>query len=163
MRRLIGLSISFLLLIPACSVAEDIGSDASISTALQQQIVADAEESFRARAGHSPNLEVQGTSFELAGFGNILPNEKQQGVEELICGKVKVNWSSITFVQWFDENQIAHGEQRDVVGTYIRNYIIDRTGDYWKFSTVSDSQWKMHSCPDIWEESISEETPSSAN
>ena len=76
--------------------------------------------------------------IKIIGSGKPLPEDKAEGVDVVVCGKVYI------------EYELVKGSK-----TEIYHWIFKRIGDYWDYdfpNYVDETEWLMNSCPGSYNE-----------
>lgn len=80
--------------------------------------------------------DFRNVQLEITGAGNVLPDEKNQGVDTIVCFKIR------------KESYIGGDNWRPDVTSHIAQ----RIGNYWGSNQVySEDKWNRHSCPGKFE------------
>lgn len=123
------------------------GLGASVPEDVQEDMTSDAVEAFSVHdmyyGDSRGQVSMTDLSLEIAGRGEPLPEERAQGVEEVVCYQVYMDYT---------DDGTPH--------TAVYHGFAFRTGDAWEVETIVDrsdewreSYWKQHSCPGKFEPS----------
>lgn len=111
-------------------------------SACSNELPPDLEGKLTASYGNGSG-QVRKMQFEVAGAGQVLPEERQEGFETLLCFKVRY------------EKQIYHNDATGVNSFWspaVKSGIIKNKGNIWNWEDLlSEATWQKHACPGVWE------------